>query len=122
MNNPKVVAVSAVTYTKLANQQQQLETSLAASGAPIGVYDPRPFARGEFDVEDMAAAFIRLENGASIAFKTSWAANVPDGSGGTLVVGTKAGLRLDPLTLYGNLGDYQADIAPLVPKQPATPF
>ena len=122
MGNPRVIAVSAATYAKLANQERQLETSLAASGAPIGVYDPRPFSRSEFDVEDMAAAFIRLESGATIAFKTSWAVNLPDGYGDTVLAGTQAGLRLDPLTLFGGVGDYQADITPVVPQQPDTPF
>lgn len=122
MGNPRVTAVSAVTYAKLARQDEQLLTSLAASGAPVGVYNPRPFARAEFDVEDMAAAFIRLETGATIAFKTSWAANVPDGWGGTMIVGDRAGLQFDPLTLHGAVGAYQADITPLVPSQPDIPF
>ena len=122
MGSPRCVAVSGMTYTKLANQEQQLITSLAASGAPIGVYDPRPFSRQEFDVEDMAVGFIRLEGGATVSFRTSWAANVPDGTGGTLLVGTKAGMRLRPLTLYGALGDYQADMTPLIPKFPDIPF
>ncbi|MBM3187385.1 MAG: Gfo/Idh/MocA family oxidoreductase [Chloroflexi bacterium] len=122
MGNPRVTAVSAMTYTKLANRDERLVTSLAASGAPVGVYDPRPYDPREFDVEDMAAAFIRLENGATVSFKTSWAANVPDGLGGTLVVGTKAGLKLRPLTVYGAIGNHQADTSPIVPPDPDIPF
>lgn len=122
MGNPQIVAVSSMTYTKLANRDEGLVTSLAASGAPVGVYDPRPFDPKEFDVEDMAVAFLRLENNATVSFKTSWAANVPDGMGGTLLVGTRAGLRLRPLTVYGAVGRYQADTTPLVPPDPDIPF
>ena len=122
MGNPKVVAVSGVTYTKLANQDEGLKTSLADSGAPIGVFEPREYSPREFDVEDMAVAFLRLENGGSICLKVSWAANVPPGMGGTMVLGTKGGLKLNPLTYAGNMGSYQVDVTPNVPAGLQVPF
>lgn len=122
MGNPKVVAASGATYTKLADQDEGLVTSLADSGAPVGVFDPRPYDHREFDVEDMAAGFLRLETGATITIKASWAANVPPGMGGSVILGTLGGLRLRPLTLVRNMGRYQVDVTPRVPADPDVSF
>lgn len=116
MDNPKVLAVSSMTYTMLGNRDEGLATSLADSGAPLGVLTPRKYDYHEFDVEDMAAGFIRLENNATVAFKTSWAANVPENMGHTMILGTRGGLVLDPLTLVTNMGSYQVNVAPQVPS------
>ena len=94
----------------------------AASGAPVGVYEPRPYSAAEYDVEDMAAGFLRLDTGATISLKASWAANIPDGTGTSFILGDKAGLRLDPLTLIGTAGRYQADTVLKVPADPDVPF
>ena len=115
MGSPAVVAVSGVAYTKLGNRDEGLATSLADSGAPLGVLTPRAYDYREFDVEDMAAGFIRLEGGAAVAFKTSWAANIPQNTGSTLILGTEGGLTLDPLTLVTNMGSYQVNVTPQVP-------
>jgi predicted dehydrogenase len=122
MGNPKVTAASGAAYLKIANQDEGLKMSLADSGAPIGVFDPRPYDSHEFDVEDMAAGFLRLENGATISIRASWAANVPEGVGGTFILGTRGGLRLRPLTLVRNMGSYQVDVTPRVPSDPDIPF
>ena len=122
MGNPTVVAASGACYTKLANRDEGLITSLAESGAPVGVYDPRPFDPAEFDVEDLGIGFLRLEDGATITLKASWAANVPPGTGGTLLLGTRGGLRLNPLALVTNMGCYQVDVTPQVPAMPDIPF
>jgi predicted dehydrogenase len=122
MGNPRVIAASGMTYTKLADRDEGLVTSLADSGAPVGVFEPRPYDPHEFDVEDMAVGFLRLEGGATVALKASWAANVPPGMGGTLLLGTLGGLRLQPLTLVTNMGRYQVDVTPHVPAAPDIPF
>ena len=122
MGNPRVVAASGATYTKLANRDERLVTSLADSGAPLGVFTPRLYDYREFDVEDMAAGFLRLEDGAAVSIKASWAANVPQGTGGTLILGTEGGLSFHPLTLISNMGSYQVDIRPKVPADPDIPF
>jgi predicted dehydrogenase len=115
MGNPKPVAVSGATYTKIGNRDEQLATSLADSGAPMGVLTPRPYNWRDFDVEDMAAGFIRLAGGGAVAFKTSWAANIPEGTGYTMILGSEGGLILDPLTLSTNQGSYQVNVVPQVP-------
>jgi len=126
MGSPRVVAASGMTYTKLANRDEGLLTSLADSGAPIGVFTPRPYDYREFDVEDMAVGLLRLEGDATITLKISWAANVPDGAGGTLILGTQGGLQLDPqlrwLKLVKNMSRYQVDVTPKVPADPDVPF
>jgi predicted dehydrogenase len=63
-----------------------------------------------FDVEDAAYAFIRFENGAVVQLETSWAGNLTDDIpprkyfgrelNNSTVFGTKATVRLKPLTLF----------------------
>lgn len=115
MGNLKVKAVSSMTYTKFGNRDEGLKTSLAESGAPLGVLTPRKYDYREFDVEDMAAGFIRLENGVVVNFKISWAANVPKEVFNTMILGTQGGLTLDPFVLVTNMGSYQVDVTPRVP-------
>jgi predicted dehydrogenase len=122
MGNPAVVATSGLTYCKLANQDEGLVTSLADSGAPLGVFAPRAYDWRELDVEDLGVGLLRLADGASITLRASWAANVPPGMGGTLLLGTVGGLRLSPLTLIGRVGAYQADSVLKVPPDPQIPF
>lgn len=116
MGSPRVVAASGATYTKFGNRDEGLATSLAESGAPAGVLAPREFSHEEFTVEDMAAGFIRLEGEATLAFKTSWAANIPENSGGSMILGTEGGLSFDPLVLSTNMGSYQVNVNPRVPR------
>lgn len=122
LGNPKVQAVSSMTYTKFGNRNEGLATSLAESGAPLGVLTPREFSSQEFDVEDMAVGFIRLENKTTMAFKTSWTANIPQNTGHTMILGTEGGLVLDPLTLVTNMGHYQVNINPQVPADRKVDF
>jgi predicted dehydrogenase len=53
----------------------------------------------KLEVEDFGVASVRFENGALMLFKTSWIMHM-DSLGGTFFLGTKAGLRLNPLTVY----------------------
>jgi predicted dehydrogenase len=122
LGSPKVQAVSGAAYTKLGNRDEGLVTSLAESGAFAGVLASRPYDWRDFDVEDMAAGFIRLEGGATVAFKTSWAANVPKNHGATTILGTDGGLIMEPLTLVTNLGSYQTNIEAQVPAEQHGPF
>ena len=75
-----------------------------------------------FGVDDFAAGFVRLEGGLTIDFKTAWAMNV-DTMGDTVVLGTKAGLKIPssghwgsidaPLKIYRNIGE--AEVETIVP-------
>jgi predicted dehydrogenase len=63
-----------------------------------------------FDVDDAAYGFIRFENGAIVQLETSWAGNLTDDIPprqyfgqeliNSVVYGTKASVRLHPLTLF----------------------
>ncbi len=84
-----------------------------------------------FDVEDAAFAFIRFENNAVVQLKTSWAGNltdeIPQGDGfgrelnNTTIYGTKATVRLRPLTLFQDQAGKLVD-TPLQPKDDANSF
>jgi predicted dehydrogenase len=67
-------------------------------------YDPfiRELKDTKADVEDMAAAFIRFEDGASLALETSWASHVNHERGWTQLYGTKAGIDVDLLPVEGS--------------------
>jgi predicted dehydrogenase len=113
IGNPKVMTASATTYTKLSNIDEGLVTSLADSGAPLGVFTPRPYDYHEFNVEDFAAGFLRLENGACVVIKTSWAINLPENFN-ISIAGTKGGIQLPPVKLFNNQERYQAEVQPKV--------
>lgn len=122
MGNPTAHAVSSMTYTKFGNRNENLVTSLADSGAPAGVRFPRKFDCSEFNVEDMASGFIRLENDITIGFKVSWAANIPENTARTMILGTDGGIQLNPFTLVTNVDGYQVNVNPKVPKDRNVPF
>jgi len=67
-----------------------------------------------FDVEDAAYAFIRFQDGAVVQLETSWAGNLTDDipprkyfgreSNNSVLYGSKASVRLKPLTLFEDQG------------------
>jgi predicted dehydrogenase len=73
-----------------------------------------------FDVDDAAFAFIRFDNGAVVQLETSWAGNLADDiptgryfgreRRNSIVYGTKATVRLDPLTLFEDQGGQLVDL------------
>jgi predicted dehydrogenase len=83
------------------------------------------------DVEDAAFAFIRFRSDAVVQLKTSWAGNltdeIPEGStfgrelNNCTVYGTKATIRLKPLTLFQDEGGKLIDTA-LEPPDAADSF
>jgi predicted dehydrogenase len=62
MGRPRAVAVSAATYAALGPRGRGLWPGLRPSSGG-----------GNFDVEDLALAFIRLETGATLSLAVSWA-------------------------------------------------
>jgi len=73
----------------------------------------------KFEVDDFAAAFIRLEGDIVVDFRISWAMNC-DTSGDTLILGTKGGLRIPstecwngsvggPLVIYHEVAGEQVE-------------
>ena len=84
-----------------------------------------------FDVEDAAFAFIRFENGAVVHLKVSWAGNLPDDIplrapfgrelNNCTIYGTKATVRLKPLTLFEDRRGKLVD-TPIEPRDDADSF
>jgi predicted dehydrogenase len=89
MGNPRATRVSAVIDRRYGHRPE-----IAALRG--NAWDP-----DKFDVEDFAAAFIRLEGGASIVLRASWAAHLDTMQlMSTRLVGTEAGATTDPPAIY----------------------
>jgi predicted dehydrogenase len=83
LGEPKVTSVSASTYRELGTRE-------------IGGMPWEAAGKGSaFEVEDMAAAFLRLEGGGTLVLETSWAAfRNPDDLIDFHVMGTAGGAEL----------------------------
>lgn len=57
------------------------------------MYPGHPEYAEKFEVDDFAAAFVRLEGGIILDFRIAWAMNI-DTPGDTIILGTKGGLRI----------------------------
>lgn len=75
MGHPKPIAVSGITSNYLSTHN---------------TWNP---ALRETEVEDFACGWVLFDNGARLVFKTCWCMNM-DSLGGTIFLGTKAGLRI----------------------------
>ncbi len=83
----------------------------------------------QFGVDDFAGAFIRLEGGVYLDFRIAWAMNI-NTPGDTIILGTKAGLRIPstdcwngttggPMTLYRQVaGEPVEETIPLLKDDP----
>lgn len=94
MGKPKPVAVSGMTYSKFGDIEKYV-----CEGMWSGPRRPG----GTMDVEDFATALVRFENGATLQFEVSWAANREDEGQYSILMGDRSGISVDGkgLTLYG---------------------
>ena len=60
----------------------------------------KPEPEGYFDVEDLATALLKMENGASVSFDVSWASHIEKPRRISTILGDKAGLDLESMTIY----------------------
>ena len=84
-----------------------------------------PADAARFNVEDFAAAFVRLEGGIVLDFRISWAMH-PDSPGDTIIFGKEGALRIPatdcwngsmsgPMTIYHDVaGEQVATVVPLL--------
>lgn len=86
LKHPKPIAVSGIANNTLGKSHKPVVGSWR--------WDP-----DKLEVEDFGVAWVRFENGAAMVFKTAWIMHMDD-LGGTFFLGTRAGLRLHPLTLF----------------------
>lgn len=103
MGNPKPVSVYGVTYQKLFDRKNiknnQKYTSVSKTDHDI------------CDVEDLASALIRFDNGATLAIEASFSLNIKNDQGKIELFGTKGGAKLEPeLEMYTEVNNYLADV------------
>lgn len=103
MGQPQPVSVLAATYCKFGDYHVEgINQYWALSGNEEGI----------FDTEDLAAALIRFDNGATMMFDVSWAINGPDTGIYVQLFGDKAGANLSPLEIYGHMRHNIANTRP----------
>jgi predicted dehydrogenase len=86
MGHPKPVSVSGIANNTLGKTLKPVRGSWK--------WDPQ-----KLSVEDFGVAWVRFDNGAAMVFKTTWIIHM-DEIGGTFFLGTKAGLKMHPLTVF----------------------
>lgn len=98
MGHPKPVSVSGIANNILGKSHKPV----------VGAWKWDP---DKLEVEDFGVAWVRFENGAAMVFKTSWIMHMDD-LGGTFFLGTQAGLRLHPLTVFRHEWGLMTDTQP----------
>lgn len=103
LGNPQPVSVYGVTFQKLLNRPNiKAVKSYNASSETTDVV---------CDVEDLASALIRFDNGAVLAIEASFSLNIKSDEGKIQLFGTKGGAKIDPeLEMYTEINDYLADV------------
>ncbi|NLB80960.1 MAG: Gfo/Idh/MocA family oxidoreductase [Clostridiaceae bacterium] len=106
MGNPKPVSVYASTFNKLGNRHN-LKTSVG--------WKPEDATDDDIsDVEDLAVALIKYDNGATTLLETSYSLN-GEGITAKEIFGSKGGASLagDP-KFYMEMNDYMVDVTPSI--------
>jgi len=106
MGSPEPVRVSAAVFSKLGDYKTKAVSRWTALDTDDLV----------FDVEDLAGGVIHFDNGASMLFDVSWAANVAEVPFHSQVVDTKAGANVEPFEIYTEQEGYLVDERPVVKK------
>lgn len=86
MGHPTPTHASGVTYQKFGKRSDVVGF--------MGQWDYK-----NFTVEDMAAALIRFDNGATVVLESSFVANLKDEVHNTTLLGTKGGAQTSPLSV-----------------------
>lgn len=107
MGRPKAVSVTGATFSNIGPRSH-------IKG--IDRYKASDYSDFS-DVEDMAVAMIKFDNGAVLSVETSFSLNLKEDTGNIELFGTKSGAKMDPnLELYSEMEGYLVDIAPKVSK------
>ncbi|MBO5214917.1 MAG: Gfo/Idh/MocA family oxidoreductase [Clostridia bacterium] len=103
MGNPKPVSVYGATFHKLGNRP--------GVKSRVGYVSASRGSKDICDVEDMATALIRYDNGAVLSVEASFSLNIKNDSGKIELFGTKGGVKLDPeFELYTDVNNYLANV------------
>jgi len=119
LGNPKVTAVSAATYAEIGSQGRGNWVGRRQSSRADGP--------GTYEVEDLATAFMRFEDGGTLLLEASWASFTEMGDDfGIQVYGANGGARIfskqyadtDTLEIFRNIGDTTYDARPRLVSRP----
>lgn len=103
MGNPKPVSVFGATFHKLGDRRELKDKKGYTASSATGEED--------FNVEDLATAMIRYDNGAVVSVEASFSLNIEKDEGKIEFFGTKAGAKLDPeLSLYSQQNGYMNNV------------
>jgi len=102
MGSPRVATVSANTYDRLGDRAN-ITTMRRYRAADAGVAS---------DVEDLANAMIRFDNGASMIMETSYSLHAPKDDLNVSVFGDKGGADLEPVQIATELHDTVVNVTP----------
>jgi predicted dehydrogenase len=91
MDFPTPVTVSGALFAELGSRGRGM------GGWGMDSLQPVPVEQRRFDVDDMAWAFVRFDNGAVLQFQVAWAAHYPDFFT-TELFGTEGGALIDDRT------------------------
>ena len=110
MGNPKPVSVYGATFHKLGDRHElKGQAGYQSMSRSEGVQDV-------FNVEDMATAMVRYDNGAVLQVEASFSLNIAHDTGTIEMFGTHGGIKLDPeLTYYGEMDGYMTDVKLAIP-------
>lgn len=102
--NPKPVSVYGATFDYLKNRPGIKDKGPGYVSASRGNKDI-------FDVEDLASAMIRYDNGTVISVEAAFSLNIKSDEGKIELFGTKAGAKMDPeLEIYTELNGYMSNV------------
>lgn len=103
MGNCKPVSVYGATFQKLFDRPD-VKT-------PKGYVASSKTDHDICDVEDLATALIRYDNGAVLSIEASFSLNIKNDSGSIEFFGTKGGAKMNPdLELYTNMNGYMTNV------------
>ena len=104
MGNPLPVSVYGAAFQKLGNRKNIKQGTGGYSSAEKSAHDI-------CDVEDLATAMIRFDNGAVLSVEARFSLNIKKDEGAIQLFGSKAGAKIDPeLELYTEVNGYLADV------------
>ena len=89
LGNPNVQRISGKIYQEMEMDAGRRESS-------------------GYNVEELGLGFVKLDNDVTLDIIESWAVNL-DSLGQSVVVGSKAGIKLDPIGFYHSIGDLDFD-------------
>ncbi len=102
--NPKPISVYGATFQKLFNRPD-IKVGKGYQSVSAGAEDI-------CDVEDLATALIRFDNGLVLSVEASFSLNIKNGEGNIQFFGTKAGAKLDPqVEIFSQENGYLVDLS-----------